>query len=80
MRGKGVTGSVLSAALFRHVIDLDRVSLVDFGTGDDPYKHDWMEAVRPRYTLDAMRLSAPQPWPTLAKSALRSLAGMDRHG
>lgn len=39
-------GTVLSAALFEHVIDRDRVGLVDFGTGDDSYKRDWMEQVR----------------------------------
>ncbi len=44
-------GTTLTAALFAHVIDRDRVELVDFGTGDDPYKRDWMEQVRPRYRL-----------------------------
>jgi CelD/BcsL family acetyltransferase involved in cellulose biosynthesis len=39
-------GTTLSAALFAHVIDRDRVTWVDFGTGDDPYKRDWMEQVR----------------------------------
>ena len=27
----------------------DRVEMVDFGTGTDAYKRDWMEANRPRY-------------------------------
>ena len=39
-------GTLLTAAMFAHVIDVDRVDLVDFGTGDDPYKRDWMDAVR----------------------------------
>ena len=30
-----------------HVIDEDRVAPVDFGTGDDAYKRDWMEEVAP---------------------------------
>jgi CelD/BcsL family acetyltransferase involved in cellulose biosynthesis len=68
-------GTVLSAALFRHVIDLDDVALVDFGTGDDGYKRDWMEEVRPRYRLDMVRPGAPRNWPFLAKRALRRLAG-----
>lgn len=33
-------GTTLTAALMEQVIDLDRVKLVDFGTGDDPYKRD----------------------------------------
>jgi hypothetical protein len=73
-------GSVLSAALFRHVIDVDRVELVDFGTGDDPYKRDWMEAVRPRYRLDMLRPLAPQNWLFFAKNGLRRLAGRSKHG
>lgn len=57
-------GSVLSAALFEEVIDHDRVNTVDFGTGDDAYKRDWMEDVRPRYRLEALRASAPRAWLT----------------
>jgi len=67
-------GSVLSAALFRQVIDADRVAMVDFGTGDDPYKRDWMEQVRPRYRLDLIRVQAPRNWPLLARKAFKALA------
>lgn len=73
-------GSVLTAALLRHVIDVDRVGLVDFGTGDDPYKHDWMEQVRPRYRLDMLRPAAPGNWPILAKIGLRRLAAFAKRG
>lgn len=73
-------GTVLSAALFRHVIDVDGVDLVDFGTGDDGYKRDWMEEVRPRYRLDMLRPGAPRNWPFLAKRALRRLAGKANRG
>ncbi|MEZ5737505.1 MAG: GNAT family N-acetyltransferase [Novosphingobium sp.] len=73
-------GSVLSAALFRHVIDVDRVSTVDFGTGNDGYKRDWMEDVRPRFRIDAMRPLAPQNWLIFAKAGLRRLAGREKHG
>ena len=73
-------GSVLSAALFRHVIDLDRVDLVDFGTGDDPYKYDWMEQVRPRYRLEMFRPLAPQNWLVFARIGLRRLAAGAKRG
>lgn len=73
-------GTTLSAALFAQVIDLDRVELVDFGTGDDGYKRDWMEAVRPRYRLDMFNPRAPRAWPHLAKAALRRLAPGRSHG
>jgi CelD/BcsL family acetyltransferase involved in cellulose biosynthesis len=68
-------GTTLSAALFEEVIDRDRVSLVDFGTGDDGYKRDWMEQVRPRYRLDLLRPLWPGNWPALTRHALRRLAG-----
>jgi hypothetical protein len=67
-------GSVLSAAMFRHVIDIDRVDLVDFGTGDDPYKRDWMETVRPRYRLEMFRPMDFRNLTILVGIALRRLA------
>jgi len=73
-------GTVLSAALFRRVIDTDGVALVDFGTGNDGYKRDWMEEVRLRYRLEMLRPEAPGNWPFLAKRALKRLAARGNHG
>jgi len=67
-------GTTLTAALMAHVIDVDRVELVDFGTGDDAYKRDWMELARPRYHLSAFQPGNPRSWPHLARQALRRLA------
>ena len=64
-------GTTLSAALFEQVIDRDRVQLVDFGTGNDGYKRDWMELVRPRYRLECYRAAAPQNWAAIARQRLR---------
>ena len=66
-------GTTLSAALFEQVIDRDRVELVDFGTGDDGYKRDWMEQVRPRFRLDCYRAAAPQNWAAIARQSLRGM-------
>ena len=66
-------GTTLSAALFEHVIDRDKVDLVDFGTGSDAYKADWMEEVRPRYRLDALDPGQPAAWIPLAKRTLRAI-------
>lgn len=73
-------GSVLTAALFRHVIDLDGVDLVDFGTGDDPYKRDWMENAHPRFKLDMFRPAKPANWPALARIGVRKLAASRKRG
>jgi CelD/BcsL family acetyltransferase involved in cellulose biosynthesis len=73
-------GTSLSATLFAHVIDLDRVHLVDFGTGDDGYKRDWMDEIRPRYRLEMFDPAQPRAWPVLAKSMLRRLAHRSTDG
>lgn len=39
-------GTILSQAMFRHVLDEDRVSAIDYGTGDEAYKADWMDRRR----------------------------------
>ncbi|GGD75321.1 GNAT family N-acetyltransferase [Lacimicrobium alkaliphilum] len=42
-------GTVLSAAIFEYVIANDRVTKIDFLTGDDPYKQDWMNKCQKLY-------------------------------
>nr|MBA3897983.1 GNAT family N-acetyltransferase [Sphingomonadaceae bacterium] len=49
--GEHSPGTLLSAAMFEHVIDRDNVGTIDFGTGDDGYKADWMDARAPLFTL-----------------------------
>ena len=71
-------GTTLSAALFEHVIDRDHVDLVDFGTGSDAYKRDWMEQVRPRYRLTCLDWRNPRAWPAIARAWARHLAPHNR--
>ncbi|MCW1381696.1 GNAT family N-acetyltransferase [Novosphingobium sp. KCTC 2891] len=66
-------GTLLSAAMFRHAIERDRVGTIDFGTGADAYKRDWMGTTRPRYQLEFHRPGAPRQWPRLARLAARRL-------
>lgn len=68
-------GTTLSAALFAHVIDVDRVALVDFGTGDQGYKADWMDDVRQRLRIDCLDPAQMRAWPPLAKRLLRRSGG-----
>jgi len=70
-------GTTLSAALFERAIDGDRVEMIDFGTGDEPYKRDWMEAARPRYQIDCLDMSAPRAWIDLMRLAARRSLGPD---
>lgn len=71
-------GTVLTSALFEHVIDVDLVALIDFGTGDDPYKSMWMDTKRPRYRLDCHLPGNPASWRYFVKAGLRKLAS-SRH-
>ncbi|MEL6485663.1 MAG: GNAT family N-acetyltransferase [Pseudomonadota bacterium] len=64
-------GTVLTAALFKRAIDRDAVDIIDFGTGDEPYKRDWMDTARPRYQIDCLDMKQPKAWVDLARLALR---------
>jgi hypothetical protein len=63
----GSPGSLLSQALFRQAIDEDKVSRIDFGLGNEPYKADWVDTTNPVERIDAYR-----PF------TVRGLAGMGR--
>jgi len=49
-------GTLLTAMLMQHVLDVDRVSEVDFLSGDDPYKAAWMTHRRERIGFMACNL------------------------
>lgn len=63
-------GTLLTAALFRHVISEDRVRRVDFGTGDDRYKRDWMNRHSKLWRIDAFNPARPAAWAPAIKSTL----------
>jgi Acetyltransferase (GNAT) domain len=64
-------GSLLTAALFRHVIEIDGVRRIDFGTGNDPYKRDWMNRHNRLWRIEAFNPSRPGAWP----AAIASMVG-----
>jgi len=47
-------GTVLTAHLMNHVLTVDRVSIVDYLSGDDDYKRAWMSERRERHGLMAI--------------------------
>ncbi|MEM1196116.1 MAG: GNAT family N-acetyltransferase [Pseudomonadota bacterium] len=63
-------GTVLSAAMIEHAISQDGAKLIDFGLGDEPFKRQWMEDVRPRYQIDCLDMAQPRAWMDLARLAL----------
>lgn len=44
-------GTVLMATMLEHVISQDNVNRIDFLTGNDSYKQDWMSDKRPLYGI-----------------------------
>lgn len=71
-------GTLLTHKLFAQSFDEDRVSRIDFGTGDDGYKRDWMEASAPLMTLTGWDAKQPSAWPSLAKSLVSRVAARVR--
>ena len=71
----GSPGTLLSHAMFAHVIDVDRVSLIDYGTGDNGYKTDWMEQRIKLIQLDAFNPRRPSSWLPAARTAISALVG-----
>lgn len=52
-------GSILTAFLMEHVIDQCKVDEIDFLTGNDAYKQDWMSDRRERFALSCVRSKKP---------------------
>ena len=52
-------GTVLTAHMIRHALDVDRVVEIDYLTGDDVYKKSWMTHRRERIGLMACNLRSP---------------------
>lgn len=74
---KASPGTLLSAALFRHVITVDGVRRVDFGTGNDNYKRDWMNRHDPLWRLEAFNPSRIAAWGPALKAFARSALGRE---
>jgi hypothetical protein len=53
------TGSILTSFLMEYVIDTDRVNEIDFLSGNDAYKQDWMSERRERFLLSCVKSNKP---------------------
>jgi CelD/BcsL family acetyltransferase involved in cellulose biosynthesis len=67
--GQMSPGTLLSAAMFRHAIDTDKVKSISYGTGDDGYKRDWMDQRDQLYILEFFNPLSVTGLLGLAKSA-----------
>jgi hypothetical protein len=71
----GSPGTLLSHAMFAQAIDCDGVALIDYGTGDNPYKADWMEERVPLHRIDAFNPRHASNWLPAARTAISALVG-----
>jgi len=69
-------GSILTAWLMQYVIDTDRVEEIDFLTGNESYKQDWMSQRRTRSRLVLGRKREASDEPGSFRSMLRRLFGL----
>ena len=70
---KASPGTLLSAALFRHIITADSVKRIDFGTGNDAYKRDWMNRHEALWRIEAFNPSRVAAWGPALKAFARSM-------
>ncbi|MET0372484.1 MAG: GNAT family N-acetyltransferase [Sphingobium sp.] len=68
-------GTLLSHAMFAHAIDVDHASLIDYGTGDNAYKADWMEQRATLYRIDCFNPRFASAWLPAARTAISALVG-----
>jgi hypothetical protein len=67
-------GTILSHAMFRHVLDEDKVRSIDYGTGDEAYKADWMDRSRILWRIQAFDARSLRGLAGAAATAARHLA------
>ena len=53
-------GSILISYLMEHVIEIDKVGEIDFLTGNDAYKQDWMSERRQRWSVSFYKANKPR--------------------
>lgn len=65
-------GSILGRAMFEHVLTRDRPVEIDYGTGDEPYKAEWMDERRSLRRIEAWNPLTVEGLARAAKARLRS--------
>ncbi|WHO37613.1 GNAT family N-acetyltransferase [Sphingobium sp. AP49] len=72
---EGSPGTLLSHAMFAHAIDVDHVGLIDYGTGDNDYKREWMEERETLHQVDLFNPRMASAWIPAARTAISALVG-----
>jgi hypothetical protein len=70
-------GTLLGMEMFRRALDTDHVRVIDYGTGDDSYKKDWMAERRLLWQIEAFN---PRTLRGLAGAARAAVSKLVRRG
>ncbi len=71
-------GSILMSYLMKYVIDIDKVEEIDFLTGNDRYKQDWMSERRERWGLTCVKKCEPEERVNLLTKITRTLKQLSK--
>lgn len=71
----GSPGTLLSHAMFARAIDVDGAATIDYGTGDNPYKADWMDRRETLHRIDCFNPRFASSWLPAARTAISALVG-----
>ena len=66
-------GSILISFLMEYVIDVDKVEEIDFLSGNDAYKQDWMSERRERFVLSCVKSVKSAGWYEQFVESLKSM-------
>ena len=69
-------GSILTSYLMKYVLDNDSIKEIDFLTGNEQYKQDWMSERRERWALTFVKHDQPQ---SQIKRAIKALSSFISH-
>ncbi|MGD9809929.1 MAG: GNAT family N-acetyltransferase [Sphingobium sp.] len=71
----GSPGTLLSCHMFEHMIDREKVAHIDYGTGGNAYKGNWMERQRPMLRLDCFDPRRATTWIPAVRTRISQLVG-----
>jgi hypothetical protein len=66
-------GTLLGMEMFRRALDTDHVRAIDYGTGDDAYKRDWMAERRALWRIEAFNPKTARGLAGAARAAASAL-------
>lgn len=66
-------GTLLSHHMFAHMIGNEKVLRIDYGTGGNAYKRDWMEQERPMLRLDCFDPRSARQWLPALRTCISQL-------